>query len=216
MNFPNPLVHLYALRHGISSANEAGLIISDPANGVPDYGLSSTGQELCQNIFSGLDETFFHGLDWRERATRLKVWTSDFRRARETAEIFCDQLGLGPPVIETGLRERNFGQLEKKPAVMYEEIWRADQQNQKPPYGAETTTAVARRLHTTLESILPENEEIRAIVLVSHGDTIQILEALSRGLAPHRHRELKPVANSELRPLGRVGKNPNGQIQFHE
>lgn len=39
-----------------------------------------------------------------------RVLSSDLVRARETAEIIADQLGLGPVVIDPDLRERNAGE----------------------------------------------------------------------------------------------------------
>lgn len=42
----------------------------------------------------------------------VAVATSDLQRARRTADILADELGIGPAVVELGLRERNAGAWE--------------------------------------------------------------------------------------------------------
>ena len=70
----------YALRHGISEANEQGIIVSQPQNGVPSYGLSSRGWTVTVEALQ--PSRLPAGLD----PANAVAYTSDFKRAADTAE----------------------------------------------------------------------------------------------------------------------------------
>ena len=109
---PLPLQNRYfAMRHGKSEANAAGLIVSDPANGCPAYGLTPEGRE--QAAASGAALRADLGEEFVQPG-RLVVVCSDFKRTRETAEVLLEALGRGgeAPVVATWLRERFFGDWE--------------------------------------------------------------------------------------------------------
>ena len=72
--------HYFALRHGESMANVEGLIVSTPENGVPNYGLSDNGKnQVRQSVTSAKKSKLLN-------ASTLII-SSDFKRARESAEI---------------------------------------------------------------------------------------------------------------------------------
>ena len=70
------------------------------------------------------------------------------------------------------------------------------------PDGVETPQHVAARTRALIESLIddPENEASE-IVLVAHGDVLQIMEAWLKGLDPSQHRSLPHLRNAELRLL---------------
>lgn len=186
----------YALRHGTSEANERGVVVSHPENGIPAWGLSLAGAAACRERFVR-GRTPFPAL---EPATTV-VLSSDFRRAVETAAILCAQIGLAPFALDIALRERHFGRLELGPVSGYDEVWERDAGGPDHGHaGAESTEWVARRMAGVVER-QERRHAGRTIVLVSHGDPLQILETVLLGLPSHRHRERPHLANAELRRL---------------
>jgi broad specificity phosphatase PhoE len=81
------------LRHGQSTWNA-----ERRWQGWADPPLSELGREQARWAASALATVGFGA-----------VVASDLRRARETAEVVADELGLGAVEIEAGLRERNVG-----------------------------------------------------------------------------------------------------------
>jgi len=105
-----PLKNRYfALRHGESEANAAGIIVSDPNNGVPLYGITAKGRD--QAVESAEK---FMGEVGADCQGDVLIYHSDFKRARETAEVFGEVCGVdsGRMHIAKQLRERRFGILE--------------------------------------------------------------------------------------------------------
>jgi hypothetical protein len=121
---PAPLRHQYfALRHGQSLANVEGVISSDPALATVAHGLSQLGRAQASEAAAALTDG---GGGWPE-LTHVAVYSSDFTRAWETAELFCAKLRAGwrgsdagrvvvaGPTGETRLRERWFGHYDGTP-----------------------------------------------------------------------------------------------------
>ncbi len=192
----------YCLRHGRSTANEAELVVSLPENGVPEYGLSETGR---------VDTT---ALLAREKLTAagfapphddVLCYSSDFRRAHETARVFCESLALPAPTIDERLRERGFGSFELQSSENYPVVWERDRADAEQNLdGVESTASVARRLRSFLDEMEATHSGKR-IVCVSHGDPSQIFQTIFAGLAPNEHRTLPHLENAELRRLNADG-----------
>jgi broad specificity phosphatase PhoE len=80
-------------------------------------------------------------------------------------------------------------------------VWAADAADaSRAVDGAEPAAAVLERM-AALVARLEEQYAGAAILLVSHGDPLQILLAGLSGLGPARHRELPPLETAEIRPL---------------
>jgi probable phosphoglycerate mutase len=185
-----------ALRHGISLANEQGIILSHPENAVGGWGLSPFGESHCRELLN--PERL---VDLRLDPARTLVISSDFARALETARIFCELNQLTAPQIDARLRERFFGDLEHQPQDNYLPIWERDADD--PTHhtsGCESTDDVANRLRALLAELESAHAD-RQIVLVSHGDPLQILETIFLGLPSNHHRRLAHLGNAELRIL---------------
>jgi broad specificity phosphatase PhoE len=135
----------------------------------------------------------------REQARRLAeavrplgisaVAASDLARARETAEIVAQLLGLGPVTLDPDLRERSFGCFEgltrEECAARFPDEWaryRAD--IRLPPPGGEPHAAVVDRMGSGVRraaALLPDG---RAGLLVSHGGAMRALVTSITGEVP--------------------------------
>lgn len=177
------------LRHGHSLANQAHLIISHPRQGEAGYGLSPQGRQQVACTLA----------NWPcPRPDRIV--SSPFRRARETAELAAARF-LCPLNEDIALRERFFGELDGGPDLHYPDVWRQDELSPDHHYaGVESLNQVAERGWRLIEQ-LEQRHRDQTLLLVSHGDTLQILLTLALGLPLGRHRELKPLATAEVREL---------------
>lgn len=182
------------LRHGESTANVEGVIVSAPGpRALVEVGLTARGREQARAA-AGLARE--QGL-----GSETIVVTSDFARARETAEEFAAGLGAAAPRVDPRLRERGFGEHEEGPATAYEQVWSRDRERAAHPDGVEPVRAVAARVLEALEAADGLAAEA-PVVLVAHGDVLQIALALTAGRDPHDHREVPHLGNAELRALG--------------
>lgn len=155
------------MRHGESSANKRGILISNPRVGVKKYGLTETGKRHVKSnvkAFKALDE-------------KTIIYSSDFLRAVETANIVKEVLHASQIIVEPKLRERFFGKFEKTPAANYHLVWVEDNINPaQKRNGVESVIEVQSRM-TKLICLLEKKYCRRKILLISHGDPLQILEA---------------------------------------
>lgn len=201
----------YCLRHGRSTANEAELVVSLPENGVPEYGLSESGRvdtiaRLTREEIIAAGFALPHATRAASEgpaANDVLCYTSDFRRAHETARVFCESLALPAPapIIDRRLRERGFGSFELQSSENYPTVWERDRTDAEHNFhGVESTASVARRLQSFLDE-MERTHSGKRIVCVSHGDPSQIFQTIFAGLAPNQHRTLPHLENAELRKL---------------
>ena len=155
------------MRHGHSRPNQKELIISDPILGVlPENGLTELGQTQAAEA---ANEAPFDA--------DCLIYSSDFSRAHETAEIVRKTIGADAVHLTAALRERYFGELYKQHKSVYDTVWQNDQIDPMHTYkNVEAVTAVAERMQTTV-SALDTQHVGRTILLVSHGDPLSILQA---------------------------------------
>ena len=181
----------YVLRHGQSEANVQGLIVSAPDLGVPKFGLTDDGQRQVKAVLESERNQF---------AKISLVYASDFRRARETAELVGAACNV-PVSLASQLRERDFGQWEGRNDSHYKTVWRADAEDGlHKMWNVESVVEVAERMSGFVEKLDQSHRDER-ILLVSHGDPLQILIAAAGRLDLRQHRELKPLQTAELRRL---------------
>jgi glucosyl-3-phosphoglycerate phosphatase len=137
------------------------------------------------------------------------IYSSDFSRAAETAEIVREQLGAPAIHVAEALRERRFGDWEGSSTSNYELVWAADKldadhsDNNVEPASAVLGRAIA--LITKLEAEYSDSD----ILLVSHGDTLQILQAGFRKMSPAEHRSIPHLKTAEIRRLRLAGPIPS-------
>jgi broad specificity phosphatase PhoE len=179
------------MRHGQSRANVAGIIVSCIENDRRgDYGLSELGRKQA------LETAQACGLP-RDTV----IWSSDFSRARQTAEILRAHLDAPEVGLAEALRERCFGRWEGSATENYARVWAADETDAAHARdGVEPVAAVLDRM-TAFVVDLDRQYSGRDIVLVSHGDTLQILQAAFLRMSPTRHRSLPGLETAEIRRL---------------
>ena len=178
------------MRHGQSLANCAGVIVSHPDNGLHDYGLSKTGYDQVKRgvTASPLDHN-------------TRIFSSDFKRCRETAEIARDLLQCRQAEWDRRLRERCFGELELGSDCEYGKVWEVDRSDPcHTLYGVESPVSVLERAVAVIAHC-EERFSSETCLLVAHGDILQILQTAFFRLSPSRHRELPHLETAEVRAL---------------
>ena len=185
---------IWVLRHGESTANVQGLIVSVPGpRALTEVGLTPRGREQARQAAR-------EGLTLGLGPTTVVV-ASDFARALQTAEEFAAGLGAAPPRVDPRLRERSFGEHDEGPASAYEQIWQVDRERGTHTDGVEQVAAVAARVSAVLEAA-DELAQEAPVVLVAHGDVLQIALAVGAARDPHEHRVVPHLGNAELRRIG--------------
>ena len=183
------------MRHGQSKANAAGIIVSCIGNDRRgDYGLTELGRQQALAAARGCAQP---------RDTI--ICSSDFSRARQTAEIVRAQLSGAEVVIAEALRERYFGAWEGSATGNYARVWAADETDSGRADGDVEPAAAVLRRTTALIVDLERQYAGRDILLVSHGDALQILQAGFLQIDPSRHRSLPALETAEIRPLRLAG-----------
>jgi broad specificity phosphatase PhoE len=184
--------HYYVMRHGHSLGNQQGIIVSHPENGCGGFGLSEQGQDQVQASLQ-MDVS----LD-----TDTMIVSSDFNRALESAAIARQALNCRALVeIDVRLRERNFGELELGPDSAYQAVWQQDALDPDSDYRAvESVNQVMSRV-TGLIVDLERRFANTSLLLVSHGDALQILQTAFAGRDASSHRQLQHLQTAEIRCL---------------
>lgn len=178
------------IRHGHSQANEAGKIVSSPSAGIDGYGLSTLGTQQLDRLVS----------DWSWPQPTLLLH-SDFLRTFETAARIGKHFGL-PLQSDQRLRERFFGELDGMPDHLYHNVWELDAADaHHTQFGVESVASVARRMREVIESLEATHRDER-IVLVSHGDPLQIVLTALEEHPLTRHRERPALAPASVTSLG--------------
>lgn len=179
------------MRHGHSEANRQGLIVSDPANGLQAFGLSPTGQRQ-------LDDVTSHWL----HAVPTRIVHSDFLRTTQTAQCVAERFGLTLEP-EPRLRERYFGAFEGEPSEHYASVWEGDAADpDHSRHGVEAVSHVAARMQQVITDWEARTVD-ETIVLVSHGDPLQILLTVLAGKPLSGHRGQPALEPASITRVGR-------------
>jgi broad specificity phosphatase PhoE len=154
---------LHFIRHGETDWNAGGRV-----QGHSDVPLSSRGREQAEEL-AGRLATWPIGV----------IYSSDLRRALDTARPLADRLGL-EPVVDPVLRERNFGVFEGLHDSEVEArlddsaaFWRDPDTR---PDDGESRREVWNRVSTFLDGLL-EDQPADEIAIVSHGGPIRLAAA---------------------------------------
>ena len=160
---------LYLVRHGESEANVAGVL-----QGQTHGALTATGRDAAGRLGRALASLLV-----TERPTA--IFTSDLRRAVETAEIIADALGATLQLLPAA-REWTVGVLDGLPATaLLEAIKRSGLPAAEfVPSGGESLSQLQARAVQTLADLAHEVAEgsrfadRERTLLVSHGDFIRM------------------------------------------
>jgi broad specificity phosphatase PhoE len=178
------------MRHGRSLANEEGIILSNLVDGTNGWGLAE-----------GADIEIKQTLKNRVLPSDTLIFSSPFKRAHETALVAAANIGCTAPLLSKILRERFFGDLDKKGDYQYRTVWVDDAANPDNRLnGVESPADVLKRLLGLINET-NSNYSGRTILFVSHGDPLNILLTHAAGIQLSRHMKIVGMKTAELRPL---------------
>ncbi len=112
------------------------------------------------------------------------IVSSDLDRALHTATIISEALGVGPVVVEPGLRERDAGEWSGLSRHEIEQAWPGYLDAHRRPPGFEGDEPFLTRIHEALAAIEVEYRGAELLV-VSHGGVVYALEREQD--IPHEH-----------------------------
>ncbi len=161
---------IYVVRHGQDEDNAAGIL-----NGHRDRPLTELGRAQARAA----------AVTFVERSITT-IYTSPLQRARQTATIIAEHLGIAPVVPLPELVERDFGILTGKPSVDIPRYSSKTLQSDHVLYflegeGVEQFPNVyerAQRILLKMRDLHPHEH----IMLVTHGDTGKMLWAAHHGV----------------------------------
>jgi len=172
------VTHLTLIRHGQTDWNLARRI-----QGSTDIPLNATGREDAVQAAERLASGTHHA-----------VYTSPLLRAKETAEIIADRLGLEIAGVVPDIREREFGDGEGMLVEDYIGTY-GDWHAEVP--GSESLQAVGERAITALHAIAREARQRSApqaesVLVVAHGGVIRaVIDHVSGGTLPREGEMLR-------------------------
>jgi broad specificity phosphatase PhoE len=147
---------LLLVRHGETDWNAEGRL-----QGHTDRPLSDYGRRQAQQLAGE-----------REDEELEAIYSSDLARARETAEIVGERLGL-PVVLDPDLREKDWGTWEGLNAVERDRV----------EFVGETTEAHQERMLRALRRIAERHPGDRRVLVVTHGGSMRRVQTAAMGLA---------------------------------
>ncbi|EER18873.1 2,3-bisphosphoglycerate-dependent phosphoglycerate mutase, putative [Perkinsus marinus ATCC 50983] len=190
-----PIPPIFLIRHGQSEANVANLIVSNPEVGCKAYGLTGAGREQVKASARAFLSQY------KGASMEMEIVSSDFLRTRETAEVFASVVGFPKDKIQfdTRLRERFFGSIDMTSDGSYAKVWQRDAHHESlEDFNAEEPDSVAARSLAVLKEHIKTGS--KALVLVTHGDVMQILQTTLLGFKPYQYRTaVDNVNQGELR-----------------
>jgi len=152
-----------------------------------DWDLTELGKEQAKKI----GERLSHELGEK----KYVMYSSDLLRAKHTAEIVGEALGIEPTITEA-LREQNLGEAvgkSKEWAHKNTIVW-MKKIDDKPFNDSESMREVWNRLLIFLNQIMESDDE--NIIIVSHGGTLSIFNPLWLGLEVEALNKCSMIGNA--------------------
>jgi broad specificity phosphatase PhoE len=147
---------LLLVRHGETDWNADGRL-----QGQTDRPLSDYGRRQAQQLAVELEGEELEA-----------IYSSDLARARETAEIVGERLGL-PVELDPDLREKDWGTWEGLTAVERDRV----------EFVGESTEAHQQRMLRALRRISGRHPEEGRVLVVTHGGSMRRVQTAALGLA---------------------------------
>lgn len=183
MSTGTPTTDLLVVRHGQSTWNE-----EHRWQGQADPPLSDYGRRQAA-----------------EAATRIgqvdAIVSSPQERAFATASIIAEHLGVGPVIVEDGLRERSVGPWSGLTKAEIEEQWPGWIDGGQRPEGWESDEVVVDRVVPVLERVAADHRGA-AVLVVAHGGVIVTIERMlgaNEARIPNLHGRVVHVDESRMR-----------------
>lgn len=195
----------YLMRHG-EAENTATETLSSDTN---TYGLTEKGREDARR-----------GTEVLKTCKPTRIFSSPVRRAKETAEMVAEGLGLSKEdiVLDERLREFSFGAFEGKKLDEFV-AWHNANTYDARLEGGESYQDVKNRFGAFLYEIERTHQE-ECILIVTHGCGIETLTAVAKGLDKDASRThaiaLKPQLGEVVElPFVPLPHNKDYELDFH-
>ena len=147
---------LLLVRHGETDWNADGRLQGQTDRPLNDYGRGQARQ-LATELADGELEA---------------IYSSDLSRARETAEIVGERLGL-PVALDSDLREKDWGTWEGLTAAERDRVG----------FVGESTQAHQERMLRALRRIAERHPDDRRVLVVTHGGSMRRVQTAALGMA---------------------------------
>jgi broad specificity phosphatase PhoE len=155
-------VHVLCVRHGLSTWN-----LVRRWQGTADPPLSDEGRAGAAELAAALATTIGHG-------PRVRIWSSNLRRAHETATIIAARLETAPVTVEPRLVEADVGEWQGLTAAEIEEGWPGYLEAGRRPPRFEAERDVLARVLPALEDIAATASAAGAVaVVVAHAGVLR-------------------------------------------
>jgi probable phosphoglycerate mutase len=179
------------MRHGQSRANVLSIIVSRLENEIrEEYSLSALGEHQVSASMAAAKKDGTFGSD-------TLIYSSPLSRCVKTAEIVQEILGAPEVMVDVALRERDFGTLEMGPEK-YPDVWGLDARDENhKTFGVESVREVQERMACMILS-LERQYQGKKILIVSHGDPLQILQTYFLKISPAVHRSIRHIETGEI------------------
>ena len=138
-----------------------------------DWDLTELGRQQADRIGIKLKKE----LEGKE----VILYTSDLKRAKQTADMICERLHL-IPIVKTELRERNLGKCCGKSVQWLRENIECQERtiDDRLFSDAESRRDEWNRLKPFFDNVMAMNSE--NIIIVSHGDLLSVFNSMFLGL----------------------------------
>lgn len=159
---------IFTVQHTQSEHHTNGMVGS-----WTDWNLTELGKQQADQIAAKLKQELA-GKD-------AVLYTSDLKRAKQTADSIADQLQI-VPVMKMELRERNLGKCCGKSVQWLRENLECDEKtiDDRLFSDAESRRDEWNRLKPFFDHVMAEESE--NIIIVSHGDLLSVFNAMFLGL----------------------------------
>ena len=147
---------LLLVRHGETDWNAEGRL-----QGQTDRPLTDFGRMQARRLAEELTDEELEA-----------IYASDLARARETAEILGERLGL-PVVLDADLREKDWGTWEGLTAVERDRV----------EFVGESTEGHRERMLRALRRIADRHPDDGRVLVVTHGGSMRRIQAEALGMA---------------------------------
>jgi probable phosphoglycerate mutase len=147
---------LLLVRHGETDWNAEGRLQGQTNRPLSDFGRRQAGQLADELADDGVEA----------------IYASDLSRARETAEIVGERLGL-PVVLDADLREKDWGTWEGLTSVERDRV----------EFVGESTQAHQERMLRALRRIVDRHPDGGRVLVVTHGGSMRRVQTAALGWA---------------------------------
>ena len=194
-------VRVLLVRHGETVWNQ-----ENRWQGQADTPLSQTGYDQARQLAQRF---------WNEERPIQAIYTSDLSRARDTADILGQVLGVTP--LETAAwREMDIGTWSglttSEVATRHAEEWaRLRQGEDLPRGGGETFAQFQGRLLQSSQQFIRDHRG-EQIVVVTHGGAVRAFLLHCRGLDMNQFGQIEKIGNTGI---SEVSLFPNRETEIH-